>query len=235
MKKNLYQSLRDGLASIDETMPEIRNTWTAARKAVWSYVRTTLVVTAVILGTSLVAGGAGVVYAYINDAQAATYDYTGRDTPVGSRYCGRAVPTFDVKSPAPNDGTSMYEWRDHWIVTTTCDGHNPAVSCPPGLKQWHQTIGPTSDSTYRDYICYDIAAPPAPWPAEVTVTPLDNCDLYVRGCGSVELWPLHNGQYWGHWPGGWDPGYGCPPGYGNKVQDFTYEPVGVIRFTCKLI
>jgi len=125
--KKIFKKARDAAVEIDDTLPEIRDTWCVVRDGVWAYVRTTAIITAGIMALGAVLGLGGMGYALLNNAHA--------DTIFG-----------DVADCSSN---------------------------PP--------------------------------------------------------------QYYGHWPGGWDPRYGCPPGYGKKVQDFSQEHLGVYRFTCKMI
>lgn len=225
MKKNLYQVLRDGLVSIDETLPEIRGSWKIARDAVWAYTKFTAVAAVLIIGAGAWLG----VYAMLTPARAATYTYTGLDMQSGkSRMCGRADPVLDVDlAHVPGEPGSPYAWLDHWRVTT-CDGHNPATSCPAGLIQWHHMRSGGS-TTYRDYVCADLSVPPQP---------LDQ--PRIRPCygpGGQPCWGVV--EFWqGDWYGTWHPDHlampgFCPPWLGVVSKNVSYgHPPGVGRVTC---
>lgn len=226
MKKNLYQVLRDVAVVIDETLPEIRAGWRIARDAVWVCVKFTIAGAVLIIGTGAWLG----VYAMLNPARAATYDYIA-DVPAGSaRMCGRADPVLDLKVPAPADGSSLYEWRERWRVAT-CGGHNPVISCPAGLVQWHHMRGGGDEhsATYRDYTCYDLSVPPQ-LASEPRIRP-------CYGTGGMPCWGVV--EWWqGDWYGTWHPAYlstpgWCPPGQGVVTKNVSYgHPPGVARVTC---
>lgn len=230
--KKIFKKARDAAVEIDDTLPEIRDTWCVVRDGVWAYVRTTAIITAGIMALGAVLGLGGMGYALLNNAEAATYDIVA-DVPAGSaRICGRADPVLDLKVPAPADGSSMYEWRERWRVAT-CGGHNPAVSCPAGLTQWYHmsagSEGTTHGPTYRDYVCIDLSVPPVP-ASEPRIRPCYSTD--GAPCwGVVEWWQ-------GEWYGTWHPAYlstpgQCPPTQGVVTKNVSYgHPPGVARVTC---
>lgn len=161
-------------------------------------------------------------------AYAATYDYVSDVTPGRDRICGRVTPVLDLRVPEPADGSSRYEWRERYQVVT-CAGHNPAVSCPAPLVQWHHMIGGNEGgshgATYRDFICYDMTVPPVP-AGEPALRP-----CYGEGgqpCNGIA-------DYWqGRWYGTWRPGYtppGCPPGTALR-QENSMATIGRVRYTC---
>lgn len=72
--KKIFQKARDAVIDIDNTLPEIRDTWCVARDGVWAYIRATLIITTSIMALGVVIGLGGVGYALLNNAKAADYN-----------------------------------------------------------------------------------------------------------------------------------------------------------------
>lgn len=217
--KKIFQKVREAVVEIDDTLPEIRDAWCVARDGVWAYIRATLIITASIMALGAVIGLAGMGYALLNNAHADTIFGDVEDCDLHRR-CGYMKPVYRAKPLAAGGG---YEFTGTW-EGATAEGHNPRISCPPGLVQYHVMNG---DGVDRDYTCWNISAPPGPLPAQVVATAPEACT--TAACGDVEFW---QGQFWGHWPAGYAPPL-CPWPRTMK-QTWTYGYLGVIRMTCAM-
>lgn len=215
--KKIFQKVRDAVIDIDDTLPEIRDTWCDVRDGVWAYIRATLIITASILALGVVIGLGGMGYALLNNAHADTIFGDVADCSK-QRRCGYMKPVY--RSPPPPGGIEFTgEWEG-----ATAQGYNPRISCPPGLVQISPSGG-AEGAVDQDYTCWNINAPPGPLPAQVVATAPEACT--TAACGDVEFW---QGQFWGHWPAGYAPPL-CPWPRTMK-QTWTYGHLGVIRMTC---
>lgn len=109
--KRLFRKAREAAIEIDDTLPEIRDTWCVVRDGLWAYMKTTAIITAGILALGVVLGFGSIGYALLNNAKAA--DYNTQCSTQWRISCGFSAP-----------GTG---WNRYFA-----DGHDPAASCPPG-------------------------------------------------------------------------------------------------------
>lgn len=213
MKKNLYQKIRDAVLDIDETLPEIRGGWNLVRDALWAYVKFTLAGAVLIIGAGAWLG----VYALLNNAHADTI-FSDVEDCSQHRRCGYMKPVYRAKPLSAGGG---YEFSGTF-EGATAQGHNPRISCPPGLIRWPAAAA-EADS---EYTCINMSAPPLRVDIEPALRP-----CYGEGgqpCNGVA-------DYWnGEWYGTWRPGYTppqCPLPLVPRAER-SGESYGRVRYYC---